>query len=60
LEHRIVILVEWVPREENSLAVELSMLITPDDWMLRRKLFQKLEHRWDWHIADLFASHANN
>ncbi len=37
LERRIVILVDWVPRpprEENSLADELSKLIIPDDWML--------------------------
>jgi hypothetical protein len=34
LERRIVILVERVPREENSLADDLSKLIIPDDWML--------------------------
>ena len=31
LERQITILVEWVPREENSLADELSKLIIPDD-----------------------------
>ena len=34
LERRIVILKKWVPREENSLADELSKLIIPNDWML--------------------------
>ena len=42
LEKRIVILVEWVPREENSLADELSKLIISHDWMLQRELFQQL------------------
>ena len=31
LERRIVIMVEWVPREDKSLADELSKLIIPDD-----------------------------
>ena len=31
LERRITILVEWVPREKNSLADELSKFIIPDD-----------------------------
>ena len=39
LDHRIILMVEWVPREEKSLADELSKLIIPDDWMLRRELF---------------------
>ena len=45
LERRITILVEWVPREENSLADKLSKLVIPDDEMLQRALFQQLEHR---------------
>ncbi len=60
LERRIVILVEWVPREENSLADKMSKLIIPDDWMLQRALFQELEQRWGRHFADLFASNATN
>jgi hypothetical protein len=39
LERRMVILVEWVLREDNSLADELSKLIIPDYWMLHRALF---------------------
>jgi hypothetical protein len=31
LESRMTITVEWVPREENALADELSKLIIPDD-----------------------------
>ncbi len=35
----INISVEWVPREENALAGELSELLNPDDWMLAPKFF---------------------
>ncbi len=45
LERRITIMIEWVLRENNSLADELSKLILPDYWMLRRALFRQLEHR---------------
>ena len=56
----MTITVEWVPREENTLADELSKLIVPDDWMLRRELYQQHEERWGPHQVDLFASNANN
>ena len=39
LERWIVMTVEWVPRELNTLADDLSKLIIPDDWMLQRTLF---------------------
>ena len=39
LERRIVMTVEWVPREQNTLTDDLSKLIIPDDWMLQRTLF---------------------
>ena len=60
LERRIAIMIECVPREENSLADEVSKLIIPDDWRLQQALFPQLEQPWGWHLADLFASNANN
>jgi hypothetical protein len=60
LEHRITLSVEWVPREENTLADELSKLLIPDDSMLSRAFFRKLEERFGPHSVDLFASGANN
>ena len=56
----MVISEEWVPREENSLADEMSKLIIPYDSMLQRELFQQLEQRRGRHLADLVASNANN
>ena len=60
LEHRIILNVEWVPREENTLVDELSKLLIPDDLMLSRTYFRKLEERFGPHRVDLFASGANN
>jgi hypothetical protein len=60
LEHSITLNVEWVPREENALADELSKLIIPDDAMLCREFFRLLELRWGAHSVDLFSSGTNN
>ena len=60
LRHRITLSVEWVPREENALADEISKLLIPDDWMLNREYFQVLDNRWGPHTCDLFASLANH
>jgi hypothetical protein len=60
LEHNITLNVEWVPREENALADELSKLIIPDDAMLSRSFFRQLELRWGTDTVDLFSSGTNN
>ncbi len=60
LRHRITISVEWVPREENAFADEISKMLIPEDWMLSRSWFQFLDYRWGPHTVDLFASNANN
>ena len=60
LGHLITLTVEWVPREENTLADELSKLLIPDDSMLSHEFFRKLEERFGPHSVDLFASGANN
>jgi len=55
----MVLSVEWVPREENALADELSKLLIPDDWRLASTFFNLLEDRWGPHAVDLFASSDN-
>jgi len=60
VERDIMIKVEWVPREENALADELSKLLIPRDWMVGRATFGRLEERWGSHTMDLFASSENN
>ncbi len=39
LEHRITLTVEWVPREQNTLADELFKLLIPEDYSLNRTIF---------------------
>jgi hypothetical protein len=36
LEHRIVLMVEWISRKEKLSAGKLTKLIISDDWMLWR------------------------
>ncbi len=60
LEHHITLKVEWVPREENTLADELSKLLIPDDSRLSHEFFRKFEERFGPFTVDLFASGANS
>ncbi len=60
VEQDITINVEWVPREENALADELSKLLIPSDWMVGRAIFGRLEERWGSYTVDLFTSSENN
>ena len=46
LRHRITTSVEWVPREENAFADDISKMLIPEDWMLSRRFFDLLEERW--------------
>ena len=39
LRHRITISVEWVPREDNAFADEISKMLIPEGWMLARSWF---------------------
>ena len=59
LEHRITLSVEWVPREENTLADELSKLLIPGDFSISRKYFGQQEDRFGPHSIDLFSSNEN-
>ena len=45
LRHRITISVEWVPREENAFADDISKMLIPEDWMLSRSWFQFLDYK---------------
>ena len=60
LKHRITVSVEWVPRELNAWADEISKFLIPDDWSLSLAMFRQLEIRWGPRTCDLFSSGANN
>ena len=60
LRNRITIFVEWVPREENAFADDISKMLIPEDSMVSKKFFGLLDERWNPHIVDLFSAGANN
>jgi len=45
MRHRITTSVEWVPREENAFADDISKMLNPEDSMLSRSFFGLLEER---------------
>jgi hypothetical protein len=45
LRHRITATVEWVPREENTFADDISKMFIPEDTMLSREFFLLLDGR---------------
>ena len=55
-QHNIRLTVEWVNRDENEKADELSRLEYQDDYMLDPSCFQMVDHLWGPHTVDCFAS----
>ena len=51
--------INWVPRELNQEADDVSKLIDSSDWRLQPGLFEFLDSRWGPHSIDLFASSKN-
>ena len=45
---------EWVPREFNQEADELSRLASKDDYMLNPNVFAALDILWGPHTVDCF------
>ncbi|CAI7888398.1 unnamed protein product [Closterium sp. NIES-53] len=58
-EHSIRLAIEWIPRELNTHADELSKLQDHDDYTLKQHWFRLLERRWGPHSIDLFANARN-
>ena len=49
MRHRITTYVEWVPREENAFADDISKMLIPEDSMLSRMFFGLVDGRWGPH-----------
>ena len=49
----------WVPREQNTIADELSKFIDYDDWKTTKQFFTYLNQKWGPFTVDRFASHKN-
>jgi hypothetical protein len=59
LKHNIVILPEWVPRDNNSIADSISRVSDFDDWSVDQTSFALIEGLWGPHTVDRFASPSN-
>ena len=55
-QHNIRLTVEWVSRDLNTRADELSRLDDPDDYMLDPSCFEAVDKVWGPHTVDRFAS----
>ncbi len=60
LEFKIRIVIEWVPREENAIADEISKWLIPDDSSISRDYFDMLDYRWGPQSCDLFSFNDSN
>jgi hypothetical protein len=60
IEFNIRLIIEWVPREENEVADEISKWLIPDDNAISIPYFNMLNLRWGPHTCDLFSSNMNN
>ena len=54
LRHGISVTMEWVLREENAFADDISKMLIPEDFMLSNEFFLLLGERWGSHTVDLF------
>ena len=59
MSNNITLEPEWIPRNENQIADELSRVVDYDDWGLNSKVFAWLDSLWGPHTVDRFASSHN-
>ena len=55
LENNVQLHPEWIPREQNELADEISKHLDPDDYMLDPTIFAALDIIYDPHTVDCFS-----
>ena len=55
----IILLPQWLPREENKVADKISRYRDFDDWSIDPQSFLTLQHLWGPHTVDRFASPHN-
>jgi hypothetical protein len=51
--------VQWIPREFNSNADEISRIIDYDDYAINDDVFHSIDSLWGPHTCDRFACHYN-
>ena len=55
----IIFVPQWVPRELNACADEISNVIDFDDWCTTQGFFAHLDSIWGPHTVDRFANASN-
>ncbi|CAI7915543.1 unnamed protein product, partial [Closterium sp. NIES-53] len=58
-DNAVRLAIEWIPRDQNTCADELSKLQDHDDYTLKQPWFHLLDRRWGPHSVDLFANAQN-
>ncbi|XP_072030100.1 LOW QUALITY PROTEIN: uncharacterized protein [Amphiura filiformis] len=59
MQHCISLEVQWVPRDQNARADEISREIDFDDWGVSPQFFQFIDNIWGPHTVDRFADELN-
>lgn len=57
--NNIVLLPQWVPRDENVKADQISKSVDCDDWGIDPEVYSVLDNLWGPHTVDRFASDYN-
>jgi hypothetical protein len=52
--------IEWVSRENNTLADDISKWLIPDDFHISRYYFSMIDVKWGPHTCDAFSCNENN
>jgi ribonuclease HI len=59
IRNRMSLDIEWVPRDENSIADSFSKLFDFDDWSVSENIFQFFNAKWGPYDIDIFADYNN-
>ena len=56
LQNDFEIEAQWLPREQNQIADQLSRFVDKDDWSINHEVFKAINLLWGPHMVDRFAS----
>ena len=60
VKNHITLQMEWLPRNLNIQADQISKVIDYDDWSITKDFFKYIDSLWGKHTIDCFASFTNN
>ena len=59
LKHNIDLRIQWVPRQLNTTADDISKLASTDEWEVSSEFFSYIDSLWGPHEVDRFATYKN-